>query len=71
MAEKKDFDHKAAHKYFSAHCFNKAWDLLAWNSWRQGCQRLRQLIDRTRLGGAEWEITGQHGNNQSQNHRQR
>ena len=28
MAEKKDFDHKAAHKYFSAHCFNKAWDLI-------------------------------------------
>jgi hypothetical protein len=28
MAEKKDFDHKAAHKFFSAHCFNKAWDLI-------------------------------------------
>ena len=28
MAGKTDFDHKAAHKYFSAHCFNRAWDLI-------------------------------------------
>lgn len=28
MAGKNDFDHKAAHKYFSAHCFNRAWDLI-------------------------------------------
>jgi hypothetical protein len=28
MNEKKDFDQKAAHKYFSANCFNKAWDLI-------------------------------------------
>jgi hypothetical protein len=28
MAEKKDFDLQAAHKYFSAHCFNQAWDLI-------------------------------------------
>jgi hypothetical protein len=28
MAKKTDFDHQAAHKYFSAHCFNNAWDLI-------------------------------------------
>ena len=28
MAKKTDFDHQAAHKYFSAHCFNRAWDLI-------------------------------------------
>jgi hypothetical protein len=28
MAGKTDFDHQAAHKYFSAHCFNSAWDLI-------------------------------------------
>jgi hypothetical protein len=28
MAEKTDFDHQAVHKYFSAHCFNRAWDLI-------------------------------------------
>lgn len=28
MSGKNDFDHKAAHKYFSAHCFNRAWDLI-------------------------------------------
>jgi len=28
MAEKPDFDLTAAHKYFSTHCFNKAWDLI-------------------------------------------
>lgn len=28
MAGKTDFDHKAAHKYFSGHCFNRAWDLI-------------------------------------------
>ena len=28
MAEKIDFDHKAAHKYFSAHCYNQAWELI-------------------------------------------
>ena len=28
MAEKTDFDHQAAHKYFSSHCFNRAWDLI-------------------------------------------
>lgn len=27
MAEKLDFDVGAAHKYFSAECFNKAWEL--------------------------------------------
>jgi hypothetical protein len=28
MAEKNDLDQKAAHKYFSVNCFNKAWDLI-------------------------------------------
>jgi hypothetical protein len=28
MAKVPDFDVVAAHKYFSAHCFNKAWDLM-------------------------------------------
>lgn len=28
MASKPEFDLKAAHKYFSANCFNRAWDLL-------------------------------------------
>jgi hypothetical protein len=28
MTAKNDFDQKAAHKYFSANCFNKAWDLI-------------------------------------------
>ena len=28
MTKKTDFDHQAAHKYFSAHCFNRAWELI-------------------------------------------
>lgn len=28
MSDKKDLDKDAAHKYFSAHCFNQAWDLI-------------------------------------------
>lgn len=28
MAKEPDFDVNAAHKYFSADCFNKAWDLM-------------------------------------------
>ncbi len=28
MAEKSEFDRKAAHKYFSVNCFNQAWDLI-------------------------------------------
>ncbi|MFC2055398.1 hypothetical protein ACFLV7_14045 [Chloroflexota bacterium] len=28
MAKKPDFDLTAAHKYFSAHCFNEAWNLI-------------------------------------------
>ena len=28
MAAKNEFDQAAAHKYFSANCFNKAWDLI-------------------------------------------
>jgi hypothetical protein len=28
MAEKNEFDQKAAHKYFSVNCFNQAWDLI-------------------------------------------
>ena len=28
MAKSPDFDVAAAHKYFAAHCFNSAWDLL-------------------------------------------
>ena len=28
MAANNDLDQKAAHKYFSANCFNKAWDLI-------------------------------------------
>jgi hypothetical protein len=28
MPEKPDFDKSAAHRYFSAECFNKAWDLM-------------------------------------------
>lgn len=28
MAKHPDFDIAAAHKYFAAHCFNSAWDLL-------------------------------------------
>ena len=28
MTKKADFDQAAAHKYFSANCFNKAWDLI-------------------------------------------
>lgn len=28
MAKKPDFDLQAAHKYFSAECFNRAWDLI-------------------------------------------
>ena len=28
MTEKPDFDLQAAHKYFAADCFNKAWDLI-------------------------------------------
>jgi len=28
MAKKPDFDTQAAHKYFSAHCFNAAWDFI-------------------------------------------
>jgi hypothetical protein len=28
MADQPDFEVAAAHKYFSTHCFNKAWDLI-------------------------------------------
>lgn len=28
MSPKPDFDRQAAHKFFSTHCFNKAWDLI-------------------------------------------
>ncbi len=28
MNKKPDFDVEAAHRYFSAHCFNSAWDLI-------------------------------------------
>ena len=28
MTKKDDFDQAAAHKYYSANCFNKAWDLI-------------------------------------------
>lgn len=28
MAQDPEFDLQAAHKYFSAHCFNSAWDLI-------------------------------------------
>lgn len=28
MAKKPEFDLQSAHKYFSAHCFNAAWDLI-------------------------------------------
>ena len=28
MAKKPDFDLTAAHKFFSTHCFNKAWYLI-------------------------------------------
>jgi len=28
MNKKTDFDLEAAHRYFSAHCFNSAWDLI-------------------------------------------
>jgi hypothetical protein len=28
MADVPDFDAASAHKYFSAHCFNKAWELM-------------------------------------------
>ena len=28
MTKKTDFDHSAAHKYFSTNCFNQAWDLI-------------------------------------------
>jgi hypothetical protein len=28
MAKKTDFDQKVAHKYFSAECFNRAWDYI-------------------------------------------
>lgn len=28
MPKKPDFDLQAAHKYFAAHCFNAAWDLI-------------------------------------------
>lgn len=28
MDKKSDFDVKAGHRYFSAHCFNSAWDLI-------------------------------------------
>jgi tetratricopeptide (TPR) repeat protein len=28
MSKKPDFDHSAAHKYFSTNCFNQAWDLI-------------------------------------------
>jgi hypothetical protein len=28
MAKAPDFDIAAAHKYFAAHCFNRAWDLI-------------------------------------------
>lgn len=28
MPAKPDFDTAAAHKYFAAHCFNRAWDLI-------------------------------------------
>ena len=28
MAKKTEFDEKAAHKYFSVNCFNRAWDLI-------------------------------------------
>ena len=28
MNKKPDFDLEAAHRYFSAHCFNSAWDLI-------------------------------------------
>lgn len=28
MSKKPDFDLQAAHKYFSAECFNRAWDLI-------------------------------------------
>ena len=28
MAGKQEFEEKSAHKYFSAHCFNQAWDIM-------------------------------------------
>ena len=28
MTKKEDFDQAAAHKYFSAKCFNQAWELI-------------------------------------------
>jgi hypothetical protein len=28
MPKQPDFDVKAAHRYFSAHCFNAAWELI-------------------------------------------
>jgi hypothetical protein len=28
MSQASDFDRKAAHKFFSVHCFNTAWDLI-------------------------------------------
>lgn len=28
MSKKPDFDMDAAHRYFSAGCFNRAWDLM-------------------------------------------
>lgn len=28
MSDKPEFDQQAVHKYFSAYCFNKAWDLI-------------------------------------------
>ena len=28
MSEQPDFDHPAAHRYFAAECYNRAWDLI-------------------------------------------
>lgn len=32
MSQEPDFDVAAAHKYFAAHCFNRAWDLIEKNN---------------------------------------
>ena len=43
MAKKPDFDTASAHKYFSAHCFNSAWDLIEKKD--RSAEEDQQMID--------------------------
>jgi hypothetical protein len=49
MAKVPDFDVTAAHKYFSANCFNKAWDLIEKKNRTQDEDRLMVTLNQTSI----------------------